>query len=132
MIAWQQALQNSQYNILKSIRIWNANVGDAGAAAVAHAIKCLPLLKSIEMIDCLVGEVGCRELASVLASPSTRHVSALRLDHNPIGDEGVLHLCKAMSGTSGINELSLSYCSLSPASCSALSNLVGTPRSKIS
>ena len=124
-------LEAVPYERLKSLCFWNADIGNEGAAAVAGVLRYLQAVNKVEMLDCLVGKDGCEALGKELGRSGAKHVSILRLDHNPIGAEGVQKLCEGIGKLSMMRTLSLSNCQLGPECGKSLAQLVDVASSEL-
>ena len=52
---------------LKSLSLYNNNIGDAGAAAIANAIAVNASLKSLELFGNQIGDAGAAAIANAIA-----------------------------------------------------------------
>lgn len=62
-----KALAVTQYEGMKSLRFWHVNFGNLGADFIAEGLPALPMVKNLEIMDCLVGPQGVLELSRHLA-----------------------------------------------------------------
>lgn len=122
------SLRECPYGRLRALCFWNADVGDAGAAAVARVVRHLPALTTVELLDCQVGERGCRALGDELGRSGAHHLQILRLDHNQVGARGLARLLDGLGGAAGLRTLSLNYCGIGPEGGEALAGMLRSPR----
>jgi Ran GTPase-activating protein (RanGAP) involved in mRNA processing and transport len=116
-----EALIDSKFKELYSIRLWKSGIEDEG---VRELCKWLTFSNSTVMLDLLQNEitsVGCEVLAKVIGPQTvlssgmmspTANLQVLKLDHNPIGTEGFSHLAKAISANKLLKVLSVTYCNI--------------------
>ncbi|KAE9074488.1 hypothetical protein PF005_g25090 [Phytophthora fragariae] len=82
----------------------------------------------LELLDCGIGEDGCRVLADVLSQQKAPGLLTLHLDYNrEVGDAGVSALVDGLFNNTAMKQLHLNYCSLGPDSCIQLAQLIAMP-----
>ena len=85
------------------------NIGTRGAAAIFNALHAAPLLQSVGMRFCELGDDGATAIAAVLKQNST--LTSLDLSGNTdMGDAGVLALAEAVDCNTTLKSLNLSLC----------------------
>ena len=102
------------YKHLKSIRLWNADVGDIGFNEIRNYIvesKAINI-KTIEMINCNLREESCIALSDFLHPKDSFDLQTLILDNNQIGNIGLKNLLTNLKYNTSISYLSLAYCSI--------------------
>ncbi|KAG6970682.1 hypothetical protein JG687_00002485, partial [Phytophthora cactorum] len=83
---------NGPYTQLRYIRIWKQEIGNEGAAAIASLLQASSgvNIAYLELLDCGIGEDGCRAIADVLSLQKAPGLLTLNLDYNlEINDAGV-------------------------------------------
>ena len=121
------ALRDTQYQHVQAIQCWKAGVEDEGVRAVTQFIRVCPTVSTLEFMDCLLTQLSCEFLSNTLLANLANlanPLAVLKLDHNNIGDSGVLHLAKALRLSSNLRVLSLSYCNLTIESGRALMEIL--------
>ena len=104
----------SAYGYLQTLALWNVPIGNDGAAYLALYLRrrsCT--LRSIELNDCGVGELGCKAIGGALEDNAT--VRSLQLDLNAFGDAGARALGASLPSNKGLTSLSMQYCGLTEA-----------------
>ncbi|KAE8883791.1 hypothetical protein PF001_g24356 [Phytophthora fragariae] len=121
---------NGPYTQLRYIRIWKQEIGNEGAAAIASLLQATSgvNIAYLELLDCGIGEDGCRVLADVLSQQKAPGLLTLHLDYNrEVGDAGVSALVDGLFNNTAMKQLHLNYCSLGPDSCIQLAQLIAMP-----
>ena len=83
---------------LEMLHLWSNQIGDAGLAALAPALRQLPKLEVLFLSGSQIADQG---LASLLAPPTAGVLPSLHnfyLDDNQITDEGFAALASALRG----------------------------------
>ena len=97
----------TQRRSLRSLYLGSNRVGDAGAAALAAALRTAPqssepLLEVLDLSTCDISDAGCEALAlAIRDNPGC--VRTLDLSNNRITDDGCVSLALAASGTALAN-----------------------------
>ena len=97
----------TQRRSLRSLHLGSNRVGDAGAAALAAALRTAPqssepLLEVLDLSTCDISDAGCEALAlAIRDNPGC--VRTLDLSNNRITDDGCVSLALAASGTALAN-----------------------------
>ena len=97
--------------ISASIQIYLVGAGAAYLALYLRRRSCT--LRSIELNDCGVGELGCKAIGGALEDNAT--VRCLQLDLNAFGDAGARALGASLPSNKGLTSLSMQYCGLTEA-----------------
>ena len=115
---------------VKSLNLWNNNLLDEGAKALAEMLggngaessgTVNTTLEHVDLSDCDIGPVGAQHLAQALCVNTS--VKTLKLSDNPLGDEGAKTLAEMLGGngaeSSGtvnttLEHVDLSMCSIGP------------------
>ncbi|ETI56224.1 hypothetical protein L916_01128 [Phytophthora nicotianae] len=121
---------NGPYTQLRYIRIWKQEIGNEGAAAIASLLQAASdvNIAYLELLDCGIGEQGCKALADVLSLQRAPGVLTLNLDYNlEIGDAGVNVLVDGLFNNSALKQLHLDYCDVGPNGCIKLAQLISLP-----
>lgn len=83
------AMTSADYQHCKSIRLWRSKAQDEGARLVAAYVKRFKNCIVLELLDCEVTSLGCEFLNDALQmGPMGSALQIVKLDHNPIGDDG--------------------------------------------
>ena len=88
-----------------TIDLGHTNVGNAGAAAVAEALKTNTAVTQLNLYDSKVGDDGAIALAEMLKTNTA--LTTLLLFANKIGDDGAASLAKAMESNPVLHMLNL-------------------------
>ncbi|ETN24847.1 hypothetical protein PPTG_01028 [Phytophthora nicotianae INRA-310] len=121
---------NGPYTQLRYIRIWKQEIGNEGAAAIASLLQAASdvNIAYLELLDCGIGEQGCKALADVLSLQRAPGVLTLNLDYNlEIGDAGINVLVDGLFNNSALKQLHLDYCDVGPNGCIKLAQLISLP-----
>ena len=107
-----EALQETKYEKLKTLRFWKCNIEDNGLSYVS---KYLAGNKSVEILECMdngITWLGCEFLGRVLKQEVGTSITTLKLDHNPLGSKGVTMLAAGLCMNPCLKLLSLNYCEI--------------------
>ncbi|KAG1685523.1 hypothetical protein DVH05_008300 [Phytophthora capsici] len=125
---------NGPYTQLRYIRIWKQEIGNEGTAAITsllHATSGVNIAY-LELLDCEIGEGGCKALGDILSLQKAPGLLTLNLDYNThIGDAGVNVLVDALFSNMALKQLHLDYCNIGPSGCIKLAQLLSLPTSAI-
>ncbi|GMI46957.1 hypothetical protein TrCOL_g1164 [Triparma columacea] len=108
------------YEAIQEIRIWGANVGDDGAAAIAELLRLGGAeikLAYLELNNNNITEIGAfalgRSLQRFQFGQANLSLVTLNLDYNTtLGTAGVAALCLGLRTNSTLKKLSLRYCNI--------------------
>lgn len=120
------------YTGLRNLQLWGAPVGDQGARRLADALTQLPAVRTLCLYNCQLTSHGCTFLSTYLSQRDSCTLTALTLDHNRIGTEGLSNLMLGMKRHCPLTALSLSYCEMEPSACPVLQTLLLLPSSNLS
>jgi Ran GTPase-activating protein (RanGAP) involved in mRNA processing and transport len=100
--------------ILKSLRIWEGELGDEG---VRNIVKFIietnnSSLKLIEFLNCNIGPLGCEFISRIFEPSLPCSMEILTLDYNNFGNEGLSNLLTYLPLNSTLTYLSLAYCGI--------------------
>ena len=100
--------------ILKSLRIWEGELGDEG---VRNIVKFIietnnSSLKLIEFLNCNIGPLGCEFISRIFEPSLPCTMEILTLDYNNFGNEGLSNLLTYLPLNSTLTYLSLAYCGI--------------------
>ena len=113
------------------MQLWGAPVGDQGARRLADALPELPAVRTLCLYNCQLTPHGCTFLSTYLAQRDTCTLTALTLDHNRIGTEGLSNLMLGMKRHCALSKLSLAYCELDVTACPVIRSLLLLPSSNL-
>ncbi|XP_068734579.1 NLR family CARD domain-containing protein 3-like [Montipora capricornis] len=99
-------------------------MGDGGAAILAHAMATNPTVTKLYLSENGIGESGAAALAKAVEINST--LTELNLSYNGIGDSGAAALAKAVEINSTLTVFNLSYNGIGDSGAAALAEPVET------
>ena len=105
--AISEALKDTQYQHLRNIRFWKANTEDDGVRSICSYLKICPTVTCLEFVECNLTALGCEFLGVILSPQNLNAIMTLKLDHNNIGNQGIINLSKGLCMNSVIKFLSL-------------------------
>ena len=108
--ALADALRDTNYVHLRSFRCWKAGAEDEGTRSIAQYMRMTPSILTLELMECGLTSLACEFLGRLLSPEVNCPLQTLRLDHNNIGNEGVINLAKGLSMNSELKTLTMSYC----------------------
>ena len=85
--------------------LWHSNIGDAGAASLAEAMKVNTTLTQLALYSHNIGDAGAASLAEAMKVNTT--LTQLALYSNNIGDAGAASLAEAMKVNTTLTQLAL-------------------------
>ncbi|KAK1941897.1 putative serine/threonine-protein kinase/receptor [Phytophthora citrophthora] len=121
---------NGPYTQLRYIRIWKQEIGNEGTAAITSLLQATSgvNIAYLELLDCEIGEGGCKALGDILSLQKAPGLLTLNLDYNTqIGDAGVNVLVDSLFSNTALKQLHLDYCGVGPSGCIKLAQLVSLP-----
>ena len=118
------ALKDTQYPHLRNIRLWKADIEDDGIRSLCGYLKQCPTVTCLEIIECGMTPLGCEFLSKVLNPANPNAISVLKLDHNPIGNQGILNLSKGLCMNPVVKSLSLAFCRIDEDGARALMEII--------
>lgn len=128
-------MKGGPYKLLKSLRLWRANCGDDGAAAIAEVLRlggADVALTYLELLDNGISIRGANALGSSLSFGHNISLLTLKLDYNQtLGDDGLVALCRGLRTNMSLRQLHLQFCNLTAASGHALADLLANSRSAL-
>lgn len=99
---------------LKSLRIWEGEIGDEGARAIHQFIINTnnASIALIELLNCNIGPLGCEFLSRVFEPSLPGNIQFLTLDYNLFGNDGLSNLLTYLPVNATLTYLSLAYCGI--------------------
>lgn len=106
----------------KTLCFWRAVPGDEGVSIICEHLlskkksdKEPPYggVVNLELLDCRLGATACIPLSRSLRDNVP--LKTLLLDHNPIGDQGVMLLAEGLRHNKELQMLAIEYCRIGPA-----------------
>ena len=88
---------------------------DEGARAVCRYIQICPSVITLELLQNNITALGCQFIGKTINphNPDSKcNLTILKLDHNPIGSEGMGYLAEGLRQNKNIVNLSLTYCNI--------------------
>lgn len=118
------------YPYLRVIQLHHCLIGDDGILILAEFLSQYkpppdrnPFgIQCLELPGCNIGPTGCRFLTRFLSSSTT--VEKVKLDFNPLGDEGALEISSALRWNASVTSLSMEYCSIGPLGAEGIASCV--------
>lgn len=119
--------------MLTSLRLWKANCGDDGAAAISEVLRlggAEVKIAFLELLDNHIGPKGALGLGQALAQGRNLSLLTLRMDYNPsLGYEGIANLSRGLRTNKTLKQLHLSFCQLSPECGEPLGEILANAKS---
>eukprot|EP00984_Skeletonema_dohrnii_P031463 scaffold23977_cov123-Skeletonema_dohrnii-CCMP3373.AAC.3 len=100
-------LDENRCQSLESLRFEDCNLGEAGFAVIATALRTYPQLEELHLQHNNIGLTGCTALADTLRGWGASNLKHLDLDGNSIDDQGLQVLAAGVTNTK-LEELYLS------------------------
>eukprot|EP00466_Bigelowiella_natans_P002237 jgi/Bigna1/91233/estExt_fgenesh1_pg.C_930078 len=91
----------------QTVLSFSCRIDDAGARTLARGLEQAPTLNWLDIGWNEIGSKGAQALANVLRGVDAR-LSVLDLRGNPLDDQGVVHICRAMCQNSKLKSLNIS------------------------
>ena len=79
----------ANYKHCVSIRFWKGKCQDEGARLVSEYLIKFHNVSVLELLDCEISMLGCEFLNQAFMPRTGANLTMIKLDHNPIGDEGM-------------------------------------------
>jgi len=100
--------------ILKSLRIWEGEIGDEGMRAIHQFIieTNNSSLNLIELLNDNIGPLGCEFISRIFEPSLPCNIQILTLDYNRFGNEGLNNLLNYLPMNTTLTYLSLNYCDI--------------------
>jgi len=101
--------------ILKSLRIWEADIGDEGIREIVHKFIIETNNSSLNLIELLndnIGPLGCEFIGRIFEPSLPCNLMMLTLDYNTFGNEGLNNLLNYLPTNVTLTHLSLNYCGI--------------------
>ena len=73
-------------------------------------MRICPSVVTLELLECGLTFLACEFLGRLLSPENNNPLLVLKLDHNDIGNQGVIILAKGLSMNSVLKTLTMSYC----------------------
>ncbi|OMJ68997.1 hypothetical protein SteCoe_33405 [Stentor coeruleus] len=108
--ALADALRDTSYPHLRTIRCWRAGAEDEGTRSLTQYMRICISIVTLELMECGISYLGCDFLGRLLSPENSNPLLVLKLDHNDIGNQGVYNLAKGLCMNSVLKTLTLSYC----------------------
>ena len=100
--------------ILKSLRIWEGDIGDEGVRAIHQFIieTNNSSLNLLEFLNCNIGPLGCEFISRIFEPSLPCNIQILTLDYNNFGNDGLSNLLTYIPLNTTLTYLSLCYCGI--------------------
>jgi Ran GTPase-activating protein (RanGAP) involved in mRNA processing and transport len=92
--------------------LWKNYCEDEGVRAVCQFIEVAKSVIALEILDNKVTALGCEFISRIIHPKANTSITILKLDHNPIGSDGVRRLSEGMAINKTVQQLSLTYCDI--------------------
>ena len=118
------ALSKADYKWINSFRIWAGKIQDEGARLLSQYLCRYEEVAILELLDCAITPLGCEFLNNVFMPGTGGKLQVIKLDHNPLGSEGMNIIAQGLSQNTMVNVLSLTYCEIGPEGCEGLFQVI--------
>ena len=110
MRALADALRDTTYMHLRTVRCWRASTEDEGTRSLCQYMRGTASVLTLELLECGITSLGCEFLGRLLSPEFNNPLLTLKLDHNDIGNVGVSNLARGLGMNSVLKVLTMSYC----------------------
>jgi Leucine Rich repeat len=110
--ALADALRDTKYMHVKSIRCWKSGTEDEGVRSICQYMRATSTVLTLELMECLMTSLSCEFLGRLLSPESSNPLLILRIDHNDIGNTGAFNIARGLAMNSVLKTLTMSYCNL--------------------
>ena len=93
------AMRIVNYQHTQSIRLWATMCEDEGCRAVCRYIQICPSVIVLELLQNNITALGCQFIGKTINPQNLEskcNLTVLKLDHNPIGSEGMAYLAEGL------------------------------------
>ena len=118
------ALNQANYKHCVSIRLWKGKCEDEGVRMISGYLVKNKDCTILELLDCAITPHGCEFLNSVFTPKVGGNLQMIKLDHNPIGSEGMSLIAQGLGHNPEVNVLSLTYCEIGPEGCDGIFEII--------
>lgn len=108
--ALADALRDTNYMHLRTIRCWRASTEDEGTRSICQYLRNTPSILTLELLECGLTSLSCEFLGRLLSPEANNGLLILKIDHNDIGNTGVRNIVQGLSMNSVLKTLTMSYC----------------------
>ena len=115
-----ESLATAKYKHAKIIRLCRTQCEDEGVRNVCNYIMVNENVALVDLMSNMISPLGCEFLSKLMAPESKRGIIHLKLDHNPIGSEGIKKLSVGLCRNKVLANLSLTYCDIDESGSRAL------------
>ena len=98
------------YKHCTSIRLWRSKCEDEGVRILVKFLLQAKTVAVFELLDAQVTKIGCEMISKALLGQHSINLLVLKLDHNPIGSEGLKILAQGISQNKQLTSVSLTFC----------------------
>ena len=129
-IGWQgakaiiEALMQAQYGHCTSIRFWEGKIQDEGVRLLSQYLCRYRNCTIIDLLKCEITPLGCEFLNNVFMPHTGGKLQIVKLDHNPIGSEGMNIMAQGLGRNADIEFLSLTFCEIGPEGAEGLFEVI--------
>ena len=129
-LGWQgtkaivEALIKVDYKWISSVRFWRGKIQDEGARIISQFLIKYEECVILELLDCAITPLGCEFLNNVFMPGTGGKLQVIKLDHNPLGSDGMNIIAEGLAQNPIVNVLSLTYCEIGPDGCDGLFEVI--------
>ena len=129
-LGWQgtkaivEAMTQANYKHCTSIRFWRTKCQDEGARLITDYLIRFKDCIILELLDCVITPLGCEHLNRAFTHKVGGALQMIKLDHNPIGSEGLNILAQSLGLNPEVQLLSLTYCDIGPEGAQGLFEII--------
>jgi len=87
----------ANYKHCTSIRLWRTKCEDEGVRLITKFMCQAKTVQVLELLDANLSTIGCEIIGQALNWRNELNLAVLKLDHNPLGSEGLAHLSRGIS-----------------------------------
>jgi Ran GTPase-activating protein (RanGAP) involved in mRNA processing and transport len=106
-----ESLSELNYQHLRKIRLWKANVNDEGLRSICNYAEKVNTIEYLDLMDNNITLLGCEFLSRVLLNRNNKIVK-LKLDNNPLTTRGLANLVVGLRENCTIEKLSFKNCEI--------------------
>lgn len=125
-----ESLIDLNYQHLKKMRIWKADLQDEGVRSICNYIDKSNTVEYLDLMENKITALGCEFLSKSLMNPVNKIIK-LKLDNNMIGDKGLAALVNGLKQNDRIEKISLNYCNITKAGCKYIQEILANISSKL-
>lgn len=125
-----ETLTDLNYQHLKKIRVWKADLQDQGVRSICNYIEKCNTIEYLDLMENNITELGCEFLAKVMMNPANK-ITKLRLDNNKIGLAGIAAISEGLRQNQTIEKVSFNFCGIPTEGCKYVQDILANLNSKL-